>query len=159
MNIQIRAAQTQDLPKLDELMFCLHQEHHLASPDLFKSPQDIEQEKSVARYLQAPDCLVYIALDLSTGELVGFVTGHFAELVSTVSKPVPMGSIDELYIVPSYRQAGLASQLLRKIEQTLIDYGVQQLFVEVWDFNQAAKTLYNKIGYNHHIHWLRKSVI
>ncbi len=159
MKVQIQAAQEQDLEQLDEFMFLLHQEHHEACPELFKTAEEIEQEKSIARYLQSPDCLVYLAKDLDSGKFIGFVTGHFGELISTVSKPVPMGSIDELYVLPECRHLGVANRLLEKIEQTLVDYGVQQLFVEVWDFNQTAKSLYNKLGYNTHIHWLRKSVI
>ena len=101
---------------------------------------------------------MYVAIDVSDS-IIGFVTGHFCELVSTVSKPVAMGSIDELFIMPEYRKSGVAEQLLAKIEQTLVDYGVQQIFVEVWDFNQAARALYNKLGFASHIHWLRKSVV
>ncbi|WP_027696511.1 GNAT family N-acetyltransferase [Vibrio litoralis] len=158
MTIQIRAASPKDLPQLDELMFQLHNHHHQSCPDLFKTPEEIEQEKSIARYLDSPECLVYVAIDVSDS-IIGFVTGHFCELVSTVSKPVAMGSIDELFIMPEYRKSGVAEQLLAKIEQTLVDYGVQQIFVEVWDFNQAARALYNKLGFASHIHWLRKSVV
>lgn len=158
MTIQIRAASQKDLPQLDELMFQLHSHHHESCPDFFKTPEEIEQEKSIARYLDSPECLVYVAKE-DSGLIIGFVTGHFCELVSTVSKAVPMGSIDELFVLPAYRKTGVADQLLSKIEHTLIDYGVQQIFVEVWNFNQAAQSLYNKRGFSAHIHWLRKSVI
>ncbi|MFV0576608.1 MAG: GNAT family N-acetyltransferase [Vibrio sp.] len=159
MSFFIKAASKIDLPELDELMFQLHDEHHQQCPDLFKTAEDIEQEKSIARYLESPEALVFVAKQDSTGEIIGFVSGHFCELVSTVSKAIPMGSIDELYVVPSYRQTGVAESLLNKIEQTLTDYGVQQLFVEVWAFNQSAQSLYQKRGFQHHIHWLRKSVV
>lgn len=158
MTIHIRAASQKDLPQLDELMFQLHHHHHESCPDFFKTPEEIEQEKSIARYLDSPECLVYVAIDTS-GLIIGFVTGHFCELISTVSKAIPMGNIDELFVIPEYRKSGVAEQLLAKIEQTLVDYGVQQIFVEVWEFNQAARSLYNKLGFASHIHWLRKSVI
>ncbi|MGV3000914.1 GNAT family N-acetyltransferase [Vibrio sp.] len=158
MTIHIRAASQKDLPQLDELMFQLHQHHHESCPEFFKTSEEIEQEKSIGRYLDSPECLVYVAIDASDS-VVGFVTGHFCELVSTVSKAIPMGNIDELFVIPEYRNLGVAAQLLAKIEQTLVDYGVQQIFVEVWAFNQAARSLYNKLGFASHIHWLRKSVI
>lgn len=158
MTIQIRAASQKDLPQLDELMFMLHAHHHELCPSLFKTPEEIEQEKSIARYLDSPDCLVYVAKD-DSGVIVGFVTGHFCELVSSVSKAIPMGSIDELFVLPEHRKTGVAEQLLTKVDQTLVDYGVQQIFVEVWHFNQAAQSLYNKLGFSAHIHCLRKAVI
>ncbi|NOH96366.1 GNAT family N-acetyltransferase [Vibrio sp. 99-70-13A1] len=156
MDLTLRAAQHKDLEQLNELMFELHHHHHLASPEHFKTAEEIEQEKSIARYLDDPECIVYVALK---GELiVGFVTGHFCELISTVSKPVQMGSIDELYVLPDYRKESIAESLFEKLERTFDDYGVQQVFVEVWDFNSPAKHFYQKMGFIPHIQWMRKSL-
>jgi ribosomal protein S18 acetylase RimI-like enzyme len=152
----IRAAQLSHLEQLNDLMFKLHDEHHQQSPQLFKSAEEIEQEKSIACYLDNPDCLVYVAYQQDN--IVGFITGHFCELSSTVSQPVMMGSVDELYVVPAVRKQGIAAALLTKLEKTFIDYGVKQMFVEVWHFNQTAVELYKNQGFGHHIHWLRKPV-
>lgn len=152
----IRAANHDDLESLNQLMFQLHDEHHQRCPEYFKSAQEIEQEKSIARYLDDPECLVLVAtLD---AHIVGFVSGHFCELISSVSKPVPMGSIDELYVITAQRKSGIASQLCLEIEQRFDDYGVQQVFVEVWHFNQQAVEFYQRLGFDHHIHWLRKAI-
>ncbi|WP_391089980.1 GNAT family N-acetyltransferase [Vibrio sp. NH-UV-68] len=152
----IRAANHDDLESLNQLMFQLHDEHHQRCPEHFKSAQEIEQEKSIARYLDDPECLVLVAtLD---EQIVGFVSGHFCELISSVSKPVPMGSIDELYVIAAQRKSGIASQLCLEIEQRFDDYGVQQVFVEVWQFNQQAVEFYQQQGFEHHIHWLRKAI-
>ncbi|UUM29467.1 GNAT family N-acetyltransferase [Vibrio japonicus] len=150
----IRAANQSDLDQLNELMYLLHAEHHQQCPEHFKTAEEIEQEKSIARYLDNPECLVFVACEHD--QIVGFVSGHFCELVSVVSKPVQMGSIDELYVLPESRKQGTAKALLEKMESTFIDYGVQQMFVEVWHFNQNALALYENQGFGHHIHWLRK---
>ena len=144
MNVTLRAAKHTDLEQLNELMFDLHHHHHLASPEHFKTAEEIEQEKSIARYLDDPECLVYVALK---GELiVGFISGHFCELISTVSKPVPMGSVDELFVLPDYRKESIAEKLFSKVEATFDDYGVEQVFVEVWDFNSLPRTSIKKWG-------------
>ncbi len=150
----IKPACFDDLETLNDLMFDLHDEHHVQSPELFKTAEEIEQEKSIARYLDDPECLVYVAK--LEDEIVGFVSGHFCELTSTVSQPVMMGSVDELYVLPEFRKQGVAKKLLNKIESTFIQYGVKQMFVEVWDFNQKALELYEKQGFGHHIYCLRK---
>ncbi|MDN3610104.1 GNAT family N-acetyltransferase [Vibrio ostreicida] len=155
-NIEIRTAQVADLEQLNALMFRLHDEHHTQCPEHFKSAVEIEQEKSIARYLDDPEAVVFVALE--TNNIVGFVSGHFCELVSTVSKPVQMGSIDELYVTPECRQLGIAKLLCHEIEQRFDEYGVQQIFVEVWDFNNTALEFYYDAGFSHHIHWLRKPV-
>ncbi|WP_098415916.1 GNAT family N-acetyltransferase [Vibrio sp. ES.051] len=150
----IKSACFNDLEPLNDLMFDLHDEHHMQSPELFKTAEDIEQEKSIARYLDNPECLVYVAK--WKDEVIGFISGHFCELTSTVSKPVMMGSVDELYVSPEFRNQGAAQALIEKIESTFIDYGAKQMFVEVWHFNQGALSLYAKHGFGHHIHCLRK---
>ncbi|EII5414405.1 GNAT family N-acetyltransferase [Vibrio alginolyticus] len=150
----IKPACFSDLELLNDLMFELHDEHHLQSPELFKTAEEIEQEKSIARYIDDPECLVYVAKQ--GDEIIGFISGHFCELISTVSRPVMMGSVDELYVLPEYRKQGTAQALINKIESTFSDYGAKQMFVEVWHFNQGAISLYEKQGFAHHIHYLRK---
>ncbi|MGO2323763.1 GNAT family N-acetyltransferase [Vibrio casei] len=157
-NIQIRSARREDLRQLDELMYQLHDHHHKASPEFFKTASDIEQEKSIARYLDDPECLLYVAV-VGEANIIGFISGHFCELISTVSKPLPMGNIDEFFVVEKYRQSGVAQSLFKHIESILFDYGVQQIFVEVWAFNQVGQSFYQKMGFNPHIHWLRKSLV
>ncbi len=154
--VAISSAQFDDLEQLNDLMFALHDEHHQQCPEHFKTAEEIEQEKSVSRYIDSPECLIFVAKQ--QGRILGFVTGHFCELISSVSKPVLMGSIDELYVHPEARQQGVAKLLMDTIEARLIDYGVKQIFVEVWQFNQSALGLYQSLGFEHHIHWLRKPV-
>lgn len=154
--VSIRSACGDDLEQLNDLMFLLHQEHHRQCPKYFKSAEEIEQEKSIAHYLDDPECLVFVVCNADN--IVGFITGHFCELISTVSRPLQMGSIDELYISPPFRGKGLASQLCRHLEQRFNEYGVEEIFVEVWQFNASAVEFYQQFGFEHHIHWLRKSV-
>jgi ribosomal protein S18 acetylase RimI-like enzyme len=154
--VEIRLAKSSDLTVLDQMMYDLHEEHHVACPEHFKSAYDVMQEKRIADYLELPEGLVFVAA--SREKVIGFVSGHFSELVSAVSQNVLMGSIDEFYVLPQYRQQGIGSRLLQRIEKEFDDYGVQQLFVEVWDFNQTAIKLYQKLGFCHHIHWLRKGI-
>lgn len=74
----IKPALFDDLEQLNDLMFELHDEHHIQSPELFKTAEEIEQEKSIARYLDNPECLVYVAR--VKDEIIGFVSGTSASL-------------------------------------------------------------------------------
>ncbi|MGL6258583.1 GNAT family N-acetyltransferase [Vibrio sp. WXL210] len=152
--ITIRAAKCTDLDKLNRMMYQLHHEHHLQSPELFKPANEID--KTIAHYLDHPECLVFVAVD--NGDVVGFISGHFGQYQSPVSKPVMMGSVDELYVESDYRKSGIASKLMDKIEQTLDDYGARYLFVEVWESNPTAVQFYLTQGYQSHIHCLMKVV-
>jgi ribosomal protein S18 acetylase RimI-like enzyme len=155
-SISISAAQVLDIEPLNGLMFELHDEHHRDCPEFFKTALEIEQEKSIARYLDDPECLVFVAKQ--NQEIVGFITGHFCELVSSVSKPIQMGSIDELYVKSDFRHQSIANKLCTTLHQRFKEYGVTQVFVEVWEFNSPAQQFYEQLGFEHHIHWLRKAV-
>ncbi|BCL69607.1 N-acetyltransferase [Vibrio nigripulchritudo] len=155
---RIRAAQVEDLEALNKFMYQLHDYHHRETPDLFKSPEEVEQEKSISRYIDDPECFVYVAED-DEQSLVGFVSGHFCELQSSIMKPVTMGSIDEIFVTPEHRKTGVAQMLFERLETAFKECGVKQMFVEVWHFNEAALNFYNKLGLNHHIHWMRKPLI
>ncbi len=152
----IRRASADDLKVLNKLMYQLHDEHHQAVPEDFKPAKEILEEKHISDYLDAPDAIIFVAV--IGKQVVGFITGHFCELISSVSKPVMMGSIDEFYVNPEFRGQGIGKRLLDRSFTELYDYGVTQIFVEVWDFNQKAMNLYQKLGFRHHIHWLRKSI-
>ena len=156
-DITIRPANTADLVVLNQLMFDLHDEHHQQCPEHFKSASDIEESKSIARYLDDPECLVFVAC--RNDKILGFITGHFCELISSVSKPVQMGSIDEIFIEKEIRSAGIGRELCKHLEQVFLDYGVREVFVEVWDFNKSALGFYVKSGFCNHIHWLRKTLV
>lgn len=152
----IRHASQEDLPILEKLMYQLHDEHHRAEPIHFKTAQDVMLEKSIEQYVHAPDAIVFVAY--SEQKLVGFITGHFGEFESSISKAVMMGSIDELYVEQESRNNGIGSKLLRRCAKEFDDYGIKHIMVEVWDFNQAALKLYASLGYESHIHCLRKTI-
>ncbi|CAH0539727.1 GNAT family N-acetyltransferase [Vibrio marisflavi] len=156
MTLTIAPAQPSDLTQLNTLMYELHQEHHEQCPEHFKPADEVAKSKDIASYLNTPERLVYVAKE---GELIiGFITGHFCELVSEVSQPVQMGSIDELYVKTEYRQLGAAKSLVAKLERSFEDYGVKQVFVEVWEFNKPAQNFYQSQLFSSHIHWLRKAL-
>ncbi len=155
-HIKIRPAQPDDVTQLDKLMHRLHDFHHHSAKEVIKTASEIAQQKSIARYIHDPECLVYVA---QQGEhIVGFITGHFCELVSQISQPVQMGSVDELFVVEALRRQRVAEKLMEKISATFEEYGVKKIFVEVWHFNQSAINFYHKQGFTHHIHWLCKSI-
>lgn len=157
---EIKPATRKHLLQLRDMMRALHEEHHLRDPDLFKEPDDVEKSKDIATYLDDPNCLVYVVIDKQQSKrtCVAFISGHFCELISTVSKPIMMGSVDELYVKPEWRHKGLGRALMDHLNHVLKQYGATQVFVEVWHSNIEAVKMYQEYGFSHHIHWLRKAL-
>ncbi len=154
--LRVRIANYDDLESLNSMMYELHDYHHRNEPDHIKSADESLELKNITHYLDSPDCLVYVAE--MNEEVVGFVTGHFCELTSIISQPVFMGSVDELWVCPSFRQQGIAQALCDKLDKRFAEYGVKRVFVEVWDFNQSAIAFYQKARFKHQIHMLYKDL-
>lgn len=152
-SVLYRLAQRSDIPALNEMMYALHDEHHQASPDYFKTAVEILDHKSVNDYIDTPDGLMFVAEE--DNQLIGFVTASMSELDSTVTKPIFTGAIDEFYVMPAYRQHGYGEGLLQRAAKELKNFGVKQIYVEVWAFNQAALRLYEKLGFHRHIYCLK----
>lgn len=90
----------------------------------------------------------YIALD--GNEIAGFITAIIyrqtpEDLLSTI--PSSMGRITNLYISPLHRQKGLGTTLMTKAEDYAKSKGCDVMKVEVFAPNEAARSLYNKLGY------------
>lgn len=151
-----RPAKLDDLAQLNQLMYNLHHEHYLQAPSEFKTPEEIEQDKSISLYLDSPECFVFVCEQHN--RIVGFVTAQLCQFESPISPSCSMGSVDELYVLPSFRKKGIATQLLSAVQTRLIAWGATQIMVEVWDFNQSALSLYKECGFVSHIHCLKKNI-
>ncbi|WP_372870988.1 GNAT family N-acetyltransferase/peptidase C39 family protein [Shewanella sp.] len=94
--------------------------------------------RQMRRFVQSPhDCLI-LALDgdvLAGYALVLFNRGtHLARLYS-------------LAVSPDYRGQGLSRELMRVVEKIAVEKGYITLRLEVRNDNEAARSLYQKLGY------------
>lgn len=55
--------------------------------------------------------------------------------------------ISNLAVKPTYRRQGVAQHLLFACEQTVLEWGFQDLYLHVLENNQPAQQLYTKVGY------------
>ena len=58
------------------------------------------------------------------------------------------GELANLAITPALRRSGLGSHLLRQVMRVAKEGGVEKLFLEVRESNQAAIDLYHRFGFN-----------
>jgi len=76
------------------------------------------------------------------GEIAGFVIGRI-----DVDRKLPVGHILTVDIVPTHRRKGIGQQLLREIEEIFRQKGAVECRLEVREDNEAALSLYQKLGY------------
>ena len=58
------------------------------------------------------------------------------------------GNVTNVAVHPSYRRQGVAEALLKEMERRAKEKSVTIFFLEVRQSNEAAKKLYEKLGYS-----------
>jgi len=80
--------------------------------------------------------------------IVGFVT--FERSTDGFETDVDRGVVQNLFVTPEYRDAGLGASLLDRAEAELADDGADVVTVEAMAANEAARRFYDRNGYELH---------
>lgn len=89
-------------------------------------------------------------------EVVGFVTFDVSD--GSYATSVRRGVVENLYVVPEYRDQGVGSRLLSRAEDLLADRDVDVLSLEVMARNEDARRFYRRQGFERHRVELEKPV-
>jgi GNAT superfamily N-acetyltransferase len=112
----IRPAVFADVPGLRRLFAALTAEMMAAHPAPYPAygPDDLDSFTllTARRIEQDPTLLFYVAIDDTTGELVGYLGGEISE--RAIGEPRVFGNAHWLYIAPPYRGRGLARALVER---------------------------------------------
>ncbi|MEM2991429.1 MAG: N-acetyltransferase [Halobacteria archaeon] len=97
-------------------------------------------KKQFEYMLKSPSSIAFIAL--CRGEIVGYIWAYIQRF-----KAKPQGRIYSLAVKPEFREQGIARNLLLNVELEMQLLGVERIFLEVEEFNEAAKRLYINSGF------------
>ncbi|WP_158587124.1 GNAT family N-acetyltransferase [Motilimonas pumila] len=156
MPFSIRTVTPEDLPYLTAALDRLNDLHHQAVPEYFKPAAEIRQQKDISLYGKKDMCFGFVAQ--LNERPIGMLLCHIRDLISPISAQRKIGSIDELYVEPKHQSKGIGKALVAEFEQLCRQHQATDIFVEVWEFNQAARHFYQSVGMATHIRWLRKSI-
>jgi ribosomal protein S18 acetylase RimI-like enzyme len=94
--------------------------------------------------------------DLESDAILGFVM--FSLEQGMFERSMTRGIVQNLYVRPGYRGAGIGGELLSLAESELADRGAEAVKLEVMAANEAARRFYERHGYGHHRVTLEKTV-
>jgi ribosomal protein S18 acetylase RimI-like enzyme len=148
MDLSIRPARSEDYETLCQLLEqgdTLHREHH---PEIFqKPPGPVRDPFYIESVLSDTHHLILLA---EYGErLVGSIHVSLRE-----SSPVPIltprvyAVIENVIVDEVFRQKGIGQMLMREAEAWAQENGASMVELNVYDFNQAAIALYERLGYH-----------
>ena len=94
--------------------------------------------------------LAYLLTDYNTVGLVAKADGDIAGFIILqveIENDTLYGHIITINVAPNYRRKGIATKMLKEIEQILREKGINECHLEVREDNSAALKLYQNSGY------------
>jgi diamine N-acetyltransferase len=153
MDIIIRTATEKDYSGLIKLYDELNKMHVKALPHLFVKPSKRPQDMAYIRdILKSKDAVLFIAK--SGEETIGFIE---ASVKQPPDHPEAVQNsyayVDDICVINEYRRTSVGKKLMEAVEKWAIDSGLNQIELNVWDFNKSAMAFFDRTGYKplHHI--------
>jgi ribosomal protein S18 acetylase RimI-like enzyme len=147
MSFSVRKATTADAEVLSTLNVDVQSIHWSAVPARFKPPgPDTFPPAAAAALLAQPNQLVFIA------EIDSLPVGYaYAEIVhrpeTTFSYADDLIYLHHISVRPTYRQQGVGTALMDAVRVAAGAKGIGAFAVDVWTFNDAARTFFLHQGF------------
>jgi len=146
--IIISTAQMTNFRQIKALYLASDEYHFQQSPDEFKSPAQMSEQRDETGFEQLLVDKNYLVLSATYQQkIIGIVAGNVGDQQSFILRQKIVGHIDEVAVDPSYRGLGCAKKLISAIEQQFIERGAQEISLNVYEFNADARALYQQMGY------------
>lgn len=140
----IRKLELADYSAMLVLYKALDELHVEARPDYFIHRDEVFPQEHYSAAISDPKCLLLGAFD-TTDKMVAFVRATLWN-ESGMVKTLRTACLDNIYVLPSYRRNGIATQLFRKVEHWAKDKSAVRLDLHTWDFNKDALAMYQAMG-------------
>lgn len=143
--MEIRFAQSRDIPGMLNLLQQVGEVHHQIRPDLFRSGAQKYDEAALEALLKNPDRPIFIAQN--EDQVAGYA---FCILQITKDDPVLRDRkvlyIDDLCVDEAQRGHGIAGALYQHVCQYARIIGCDAVTLNVWSGNDTAMAFYQKCG-------------
>ncbi|WP_145008855.1 GNAT family N-acetyltransferase [Pseudomonas oryzihabitans] len=140
--MRIRPAVVTDLAALCTLAEQLAEHHHEQAPETFAAPSGGWRDQDYwAAQLEPEDGVLFVAEQRD--ELVGFVTARLSDTRGiSFLQPLVLCRIGTLVVAASHRGQGVGARLLAEVEAWAKANDVDELRLEVMEFNHDAQAFY-----------------
>jgi RimJ/RimL family protein N-acetyltransferase len=111
-------------------------------PDEALDRAEQEFRKELPNGLKTENQYLYTLVDETSGQKVGMVW-----FMLELKRPIPVAFIFDFVIYESFRRKGYGLKALQATEQKAGELGAKRMELHVFAFNEAARALYEKAGY------------
>ena len=157
--IHYREATAGDLSAICALGMQVNTLHHDAFPQIFAPPADpLRDSAHWAASLAQPLATTFVA-EVEPGRLAGFVTVAIQDETHSLMQPVRIGRIGTVGVTREWRGQGIGRALMQQAQDWVQARGGIELRLHVWAFNEAARRLYDELGYELRMLTLAKPLV
>ncbi len=143
--MEIRKAQTGDIPGLISLLQQIGQFHYELRPDIFRPVAQKYDEAALEKMLSDEQKVVFVAAEGDAVLGYCMCAIRFYQNSSTVADHEEL-YIDDLCVDENHRREGIAAALYRHVLGYAKEQGCQFLSLNVWCGNDGAMAFYEKMG-------------
>jgi RimJ/RimL family protein N-acetyltransferase len=111
-------------------------------PDEALDRAEQEFRKELPNGLKTENQYLYTLVDETSGQKVGMVW-----FMLELKRPIPVAFIFDFVIYESFRRKGYGLKALQAAEKKAGEMGAKRMELHVFAFNEAARALYEKAGY------------
>ena len=145
----IRRACAEDIPGLERLLKQVLTIHHEGRPDLFKGGVTKYTNRELEELLKDASRPIFVAVD-EQNWVLGYAFCIFQQTHNhNILTDRSTLYIDDLCVDEGCRGQHIGSKLYEYVQQFARDAGCHALTLNVWAFNAAAKSFYEKLGMQH----------
>ena len=145
--ILIEKAQTGDCGSVLMLLEDILRIHHSGRPDIFASSGAKYTAENLESIFSDPDTPSFVIRE--DGEFRGYALCQIKRSKGTPPLcPSVVLYIDDLCVSSDQRGRGLGSALLEHIIKTAKELGCCRVELNVWEFNEGARRLYERFGFS-----------
>jgi len=158
LSFSIRPAKIDDFEELSRLYEEGDSLHRDNLPGVFRQvPIPARSKEMISSILADDNASLFVAE--SGDELIGLLCIYIqkSRAISFMVSRL-FGVIDDLVVKNGYRRQGLGRALMQEAERWLNGKGVNQIELNVWDFNKTAIDFYRKLHYDIASHRMWKSL-
>lgn len=143
--MEIRRAESQDIPQLRKLLLQVGQIHHKIRPDIFRRGALKYTAEDMEELLKDPHRPIFVAMDGKT--MLGYVFCMHRAFdgtgVSTCRREI---YVDDLCVDENHRGQGVATALFRFVADYAREKRCAFITLNVWSGNVGAEKFYETMG-------------
>lgn len=146
VNLSVRKAREEDIPKILDLLVQVDMVHHLGRPDIFKGPATKYSEEELKKIIKTEATPVFVCVDKRDIPLGHAFCIHKQVVGDSVLTDIKTLYIDDICVDSAARGNHIGKALYDHVIGYARENGFYNVTLNVWTCNAAALGFYEAMG-------------